>query len=238
VLDEVSELTARAQAKLLRVIQEGEVRRLGENFARSVDVRVVAASNRPLREAVESGVFRRDLLYRLEVIRILVPPLRERAEDIPLLAARLWTQATARIGSRATISPTTVAALARYDWPGNVRELQNVLASLAVQCGRRGSVGPDRLPAVIAGQAVSPGATLEDARRVFEVRFVRAALARAGGRRARAARDLGVTRQGLAKLLVRLGLEEALEEITNGCVASGAESPAAAPAAARSSSPA
>ena len=89
VLDEVGELSARAQAKVLRAIQEGEVRRVGENFTRTVDVRIVAATNRALRAAVEAGAFRRDLLYRLEVIRIVVPPLRSRPDDIPVLAASL-----------------------------------------------------------------------------------------------------------------------------------------------------
>jgi DNA-binding NtrC family response regulator/tetratricopeptide (TPR) repeat protein len=208
VLDEVGELTARAQAKLLRAIQEGEVRRVGENFSRPVDVRIVAATNRPLGAAVEAGLFRRDLLYRLEVIRIVVPPLRERPGDIPLLAGHFWREATARVGSRATLSPATLAALSRYDWPGNVRELQNVMASLAVSAGRRGSIGPDRLPPAIGGRAAASGAqTMADARRALEAGMVRAALARAGGHRARAARELGLTRQGLAKLMVRLKIE-------------------------------
>jgi two-component system, NtrC family, response regulator HydG len=208
VLDEVGELTPRAQAKLLRVLQEGEVRRVGENAPRAVDVRIVAATNRPLRAAVDAGAFRPDLRYRLEVIRISVPPLRARVEDIPILAAHFFSQATTRLGSRCTLPPSTLAALARYDWPGNVRELQNVMASLAVSGGPRGSIGPDRLPAVIGRQAAQQdGRNLDDARRRFEAAFVRAALARAGGRRTQAAADLGVTRQGLAKLLVRLGIE-------------------------------
>jgi DNA-binding NtrC family response regulator/tetratricopeptide (TPR) repeat protein len=230
VLDEVGELTPRAQAKLLRAIQEGEVRRLGENFARSVDARIVAASNRALRPAVEAGVFRRDLLYRLEVIRIVVPALRERVDDIPLLAVHFWRQATARLGSRATLAPGTLAALARYDWPGNVRELQNVMAALAVAAGRRGSVGPERLPSAIAGQAASVrGASLDEARRLFETRFVRAALARAGGQRARAAKELGLTRQGLTKLLARLGIEPDGRSLTAARqeVAAGAGGPGA-----------
>jgi DNA-binding NtrC family response regulator len=208
VLDEVGELTARAQAKLLRAIQEGEVRRVGENFARPVDVRIVAASNRPLGEAVESGAFRRDLLYRLDVIRIVVPPLRCRAEDVPLLAGHFWRDAASRVGSRCTLAPATLSALARYDWPGNVRELQNVCAALAVSVGRRGSVGPDQLPAVMGGHAAAAGVQrIADARRAFETGVVRAALARAGGHRAQAACELGLTRQGLAKLMARLGIE-------------------------------
>ncbi len=207
VLDEVGELSARAQAKVLRTIQEGEVRRVGENFTRTVDVRIVAATNRPLRAAVEAGAFRRDLLYRLEVIRIVVPPLRSRPDDVPVLAGHFWGQYTARVQSRCTLAPETVAALARYDWPGNVRELQNVMAALAAAVGSRGSVGPGHLPSVIAGQTPGGAAqNLDEARRTFEARFVRAALARAGGRRAQAASDLGLTRQGLAKLMARLGI--------------------------------
>ncbi len=206
-LDEISELSARAQAKLLRVLQEGEIRRIGENGARRVDVRIVAATNRTLTGEVEAGRFRRDLLYRLDVVRIVVPPLRGRIEDIPVLAIHFWEQACATIGSRASLSSTTLAALARYDWPGNVRELQNAMAALAVSMPRRGSVGPSALPATI-GRLVEAksGATLEEARRSFEERFVRAALARAGGHRGRAARELGVSRQGLVKLLARLDL--------------------------------
>jgi transcriptional regulator with PAS, ATPase and Fis domain len=207
-LDEIGELSPRGQAKLLRVIQEGEIRRVGETFARRVDVRLVAATNRPLDREVEAGRFRRDLWYRLDVIRIVVPPLRARPDDVPLLARAFWRRATERVGSRAVLSAATLAALARYDWPGNVRELQNVMAALAVASPKRGVVGPRSLPALLARSALPDTVvTLEEARRVFETRFVRAALARAGGHRGRAAVELGLTRQGLAKLTARLGLD-------------------------------
>ena len=117
-LDEVGELSPRGQAKLLRVIQEGEIRRIGETVPRRVDVRLVAATNRLLDQEVEAGRFRRDLWYRLDVIRIVVPPLRERPEDVPVLAAGFWRRAAERVGSRAVLSEATMAALARYDWPG------------------------------------------------------------------------------------------------------------------------
>jgi len=206
-LDEVGELSPRAQAKLLRVIQEGEVRRLGESFPRQVDTRIVAATNRCLRAEADAGRFRRDLLYRLDVIRIVVPPLRERADDLPILAARFWRDATDRVGSRATLDPETISALGAYPWPGNVRELQNVLASLAVRGPQVGRVTAASLPDVLmrASLPLAP-ATLDQARRTFEERFVRAALMRAGGQRVRAAAELGLTRQGLAKLMRRLGI--------------------------------
>ena len=207
-LDEIAELGARVQAKLLRVLQEGEVRRVGETHIRKVDVRIVAATNRPLAGEVSSGRFRSDLWYRLDVIRISLPPLRERIEDLPLLAQHLWQLLASRIGSRAALSPSAIAALSAYNWPGNIRELQNVLASMLVSAPRAGLIGSAALPAHIARVAASEReATLAVARRHFEERYVRAALARAGGRTSAAARQLGVSRQGLAKLLGRLGIE-------------------------------
>ncbi len=206
-LDEVGELSPRAQAKLLRAIQDGEIRRVGENLPRRVQPRIVAATNRTLQDEAAAGRFRPDLLYRLDVVRIAVPPLRERVEDVPVLARVFWEQALTRTGSRATLDPETLAALARYDWPGNVRELQNVIARLAVQAPPRGRVDPDALPPPMRPGTPPPSAMpLDRARRAFEEQFVRAALARAGGHAARAARDLGVTRQGLSKLLARLGI--------------------------------
>ena len=207
-LDEIGELSARAQAKLLRVLQEGEVRRVGENFARRVDTRIVAATNRQLEKEVAAGRFRADLRFRLDVVRIVVPPLRERPADIPVLATHFWNGASHSVGSQATLTPETLAALSRYDWPGNVRELQNVIAWMAVHSPHRGRIGPSSVPAHVACSAVSSGCTFEAARQEFERRFVRAALAGAQGQRARAAEMLGVTRQGLAKMIRRLGLEE------------------------------
>ena len=206
-LDEAGELTPRAQAKLLRALQEGEIRRVGENLPRKVDARVVAATNRSLEEDVRAGRFRADLRFRLDVIRIPVPPLRERADEVPWLAERIWAEAAARVGTRATLGDEVLAALARYDWPGNVRELQNVMASLAVHAPRRGRVPASLLPAQIAGAGLHRSIGFDEARLDFERRFVRAALARAGGRKSTAAAQLGVSRQGLAKILKRLGIE-------------------------------
>jgi DNA-binding NtrC family response regulator len=206
-LDEVAELSARVQAKLLRVLQEGEVRRLGESGTRKVDTRIVAATNRPLSGEVGAGRFRNDLRYRLDVLRISIPPLRERLEDIPPLARHIWSLLARKTGSRAVLSPSAMSRLGSYDWPGNVRELQNVLASAMVSGQQRGVIGPQALPSHITrASAVSARASLADARREFEERYVRAALARSGGRVAAAARELGVSRQGLRKLTTRLGL--------------------------------
>jgi DNA-binding NtrC family response regulator len=212
-LDEAAELGTRVQAKLLRTLQEGELRRLGESSVRRVDVRIVAATNRPLAGEVEAGRFRKDLWYRLDVIRVALPPLRSRLEDVPLLAAHIWRGLAHRTGSKAILSPATIAALGTYDWPGNIRELQNVLASLIVSSKATGLIGPAALPAHVArAAAFQRDLTLTDARRQFDERYVRAALARAGGRIVPAARELGLTRQGLVKLMGRLGIESGIPD--------------------------
>jgi transcriptional regulator with GAF, ATPase, and Fis domain len=204
-LDEVSELSTRAQAKLLRVIQQQEVRRLGEAQTRPVDLRIVAAANRSMTEEVVAGRFRADLLYRIDVVRLRVPPLRERPDDVPVLAGMFWQSAAARAGSAATLGDGVLRALAGYAWPGNVRELQNVMAALVVAAPSRGRVLPSLLPARIREpQAQRP--TLADVRTACERETVRAALGRAGGCRAAAARELGLTRQGLFKTMRRLDL--------------------------------
>ncbi len=206
-LDEVAELSARVQAKLLRTLQEGEIRRLGESGTRKVDARIVAATNRPLSGEVSTGRFRNDLRYRLDVLRISIPPLRERLEDLPPLVRHIWSLLARKTGSRAVLSPSVMSLLGTYDWPGNVRELQNVLASVMVAGPQRGVIGPQGLPSHITrSRAVTSRSTLADARREFEERYVRAALARSGGRAIVAARELGVSRQGLQKLTARLGL--------------------------------
>jgi DNA-binding NtrC family response regulator len=206
-LDEVAELSLRAQAKLLRVLQDGEVRRVGENHPRKVDVRVIAATNRSLEEEAAAGRFRGDLRFRLDVVRISLPPLRERQVDIPQLAAHFWEEAARKVDSRASLAPETLVALTRYDWPGNVRQLQNVIASLAVHAPRRGRVMPSLLPAHLVRSTAPTLATFDAAREEFERRFVLAALAQCGGQRGKAARALGMTRQGLAKMLRRLRID-------------------------------
>jgi len=206
-LDEVAELSGRAQAKLLRVLQEGEIRRVGENLPRKIDARVVAATNKSLEREVESDRFRADLRFRLDVIRIPVPALRDRADDVPWLAQRIWNEAALRVGTRATLGDDVLVALARYSWPGNVRELQNVIASLAVHGPRRGRLPASLLPAHIACAMEPTGTAFDDARAEFERRFVSAALARAAGSRKTAATELGISRQGLLKIIKRLGLE-------------------------------
>jgi two-component system NtrC family response regulator len=208
LLDEVADLSARGQAKLLRVLQEREVRRVGENVARAIDVRIVGATNVPLAEAVAQGRFREDLRFRLAVIRIHVPPLRERIEDVPLLAQAFWRRFSVEATTRAMLGPDAVASLCRHDWPGNIRELQNVIAALVVAAPSRGVVTSRQVATALgaAGTDSAIATRLDAAVRGFERRVVAAALARNGGRRTRAARELGLTRQGLTKAIRRLGL--------------------------------
>lgn len=205
-LDEVGELSPRAQAKLLRTLQDGEIRKIGENVTRRLDLRVVAATNRRLTGEAAEGRFRKDLLYRLDVVHLQVPPLRERGSDVARLAAHYWDRTLTQTRSRARLAPETMTALAAHEWPGNVRELQNVLAALAVAAPPHGEVGPELLPAALRRASLEQRPTLAEARLAFERAFVDDALARAGGRRSLAARELGLSRQGLAKLVTRLDL--------------------------------
>ncbi len=205
-LDEVAELSPRAQAKLLRMLQEGEVRRLGENTPRRVDIRVVSATNRPLRVEAAAGRFRHDLRFRLDVVRLVVPPLRERRDDIGVLAEHFWRHMMQRLKRSARLAPSLVALLTAHDWPGNARELQNVVSAIAAAGPARGLVSPDDVRAVWEPPRAAIGTSLGEARRAFEAGFVRAAFDRCGHRPSAVARELGVTRQGLAKLTTRLGL--------------------------------
>ncbi len=208
-LDEVGDLSARAQAKLLRVLQEGEIRRVGENATRAVDVRIIAATNQPLARAVARGMFREDLLFRLAVVRLQAPPLRDRVEDVPLLAQAFWRRMAHDADRRARLTPNALAALCHHRWPGNVRELQNVIAALVVAAPARGSVGARDVYQAMGRAAPTSdtdSVSLDRARVGCERRVVAAALERHGGRRSAAARELGLSRQGLAKAMRRLGL--------------------------------
>ena len=202
-LDEVAELAPRAQAKLLRMLQDGEIRRLGENRTQRLDLRVVAATNRPLEAEAAAGRFRCDLLYRLNVVGLTAPPLRERGPDIGRLTEH-WKDIAAA-GSRATPARETVTALVAHPWPGNVRELQNILANLTVTGLRYGPVGPDALPTAFRNTVTAERRpTLAEARESLERTMVRDSVGRHHGSVARAAGELGVTRQGLSKLMARL----------------------------------
>ncbi len=215
-LDEVAELSPRAQAKLLRVLQEREVRRVGENAARAIDVRVVAATNRPLVDACAAGQFRDDLRFCLAVVNIRLAPLRERAEDVASLARTFWARTVREVDKRAVLGADALARLASHAWPGNVRELQNVIAGLAVVAPARGRVAARHVDLVLATAGATrhgPPMSLERARRACDRQTVAAALARHAGSRTAAARELGLSRQGLMKIVRRLQMDEVVEGV-------------------------
>src|SRR5581483_11008395 len=208
-LDEISETTPALQAKLLRVLQEGEVRPVGENLPRPVDVRIVAATNRKLEE-VKAGRFREDLHYRLRVFPIHLPPLRERREDIPALArplvARLAAQLKKPVGPP---TPPALAIVARYPFAGNVRELANELERAMILAEPGEPITEDLLSDHILNVAGTNGSGRGELQRRtddFERAEIAAAIARAGGVKARAAEELGITYRGLVKKMRRLGM--------------------------------
>ncbi len=137
LLDEIADVSPGLQSKILRVLEEGQVRRLGGRDSRKIDVRVLAATGRPVEQAVERGEFRSDLYYRLNVVRLHLPPLRERPEDIPELLTHFARQMAQRLGHPVSITPAALAALTHHNWPGNVRELRNALERAAVLGVRR-----------------------------------------------------------------------------------------------------
>jgi two-component system response regulator AtoC len=202
-LDEIGEMPLPLQVKLLRVLQEEEVRPLGEAKPRQVDVRVIAATARELESEVAGGRFREDLFYRLNVLRVEVPPLRERREDIPLLVDHFLAQSRETLGKPVRgIADDALARLVAHRWPGNVRELENVIER-AVILAQSDQVGVAELPANLAqGDAADADAAAGDlslrrARRAAESEMIRRALRETDGNRTRAARLLGISHRAL-----------------------------------------
>jgi DNA-binding NtrC family response regulator len=200
-LDELGDVGPALQARLLRALQEGEVRRVGANEAIPVDVRVLAATNKDLARLVKEGKFREDLYYRINVVTIRLPPLRERREDIPLLAEHFAMKHGGPEGS--AITPAARELLLGYDWPGNVRELENVVAR-ALALNHAGLVVPEDLPDRLRGLPPGippPGAgerlTLDEVER----RYAAQVLAETGGNKTRAAEILGIDRKTLYRIL-------------------------------------
>jgi two-component system nitrogen regulation response regulator NtrX len=217
-LDEIGDLSLEAQAKLLRVLESGEIQRVGGESTLRVDVRVIAATNRRLEEAIAHGSFREDLYFRLNVFPIHLPPLRERLEDLPLLAAHLAARVRPHRPPRFT--PDALGAMVSYPWPGNVRELANVIERLAI-LGADEITG-DQLRAVLPGVAPRPATTADGAgprpRRPlstalddYERELIVTALHQAAGNVAEAARLLQTDRPNLYRRMRRLGLEGSRE---------------------------
>jgi DNA-binding NtrC family response regulator len=212
-LDEIGDVPAPVQVKLLRILQEREFERLGSNVTRHIDVRVVAATNQDLRAALEQGTFREDLYYRLNVVPLNIPPLRERKRDIPFLANHFIKKLASDSGSRVeSITETAMEKLVAYHWPGNVRELENVIERSLVMCtGTQLDAADIRLedaPRPRAQNNTDPhflpeGTTLDQ----YEQELIREALRRADGNKSQAARLLGLTRNALRYRLTQMGLE-------------------------------
>jgi two-component system response regulator HydG len=211
-LDEVGEMSPATQVKLLRVLQEREVIPVGATEAIPVDVRIVAATNRDLDEEIRRGGFRSDLFYRLNVITLHLPPLRDRPDDVPLLAAHFLQRFSATRGRQVRLTPETLEAMQGYDWPGNVRELENALERAAVMTPGE-EIGPGALPSKITERApqplvqasLPPNPTLE----IIERAYIHWVLQAEGGNKTRAAEVLGIDPSTLYRKLLRYGMETA-----------------------------
>jgi two-component system response regulator AtoC len=202
-LDEIGELPITLQVKLLRVLQEEEVRPLGESKTRPVDVRVIAATARDLETEVQEGRFREDLFYRLNVVRLRVPPLRERPKDVPLLLDHFIARFRHTLGKPVrSVTDDALERLVKYPWPGNVRELENVIERAMILCdGERVTLrelpGNVIAPPEPGGAEVGGAFNLKRARRSAEIEAIRRALHATGGNRTHAARLLEISHRAL-----------------------------------------
>jgi two-component system nitrogen regulation response regulator NtrX len=206
-LDEIADMSARAQTKLLRALQEGEIQRVGGDRVIRVDVRVIAATNQDLAERVRQNHFREDLYFRLAVVPITVPSLRERKEDLPLLIEHFAAEIAKEMGGKTKrFAPGAKELFQRYDFPGNVRELRNLIERLLIMTPGM-TIGPEHVQAVLPNPALAQPTSerLSDAVREFEKQTIEAALAESGGSMTRAAARLGLERSHLYKKMKKLG---------------------------------
>jgi transcriptional regulator with PAS, ATPase and Fis domain len=209
-LDEVVELTPRAQSRLLRFVERREYHRLGETHMRRADVRVLTAANVRLDHCVAQGLFRADLLYRLKVVVLCLPPLRGRGRDVLLLARSFLRRFAARTGVACPeLSPEMEKAFLQYSWPGNVRELENAMERFVTLGGGGEALQPGPPSVGVLVEKGRPVALLREAREEFDRNYLREVLALHGGNRTQAAAALGLSRQGLGLLLGRLGMASA-----------------------------
>ncbi len=210
-LDEIGEMTPGMQAKLLRVLQEGNFYRVGGNIPISVDVRVLSATNKKLDEEVSEGRFREDLYYRLNVVQINMPTLRERSEDIPLLAEHfLSVFKEETVNPHLTISKSAMDKMVQYNWPGNIRELRNAIER-AVVMGNGKEIVPEDLPINTAKRnypGLQVGLTLEEALNQFKKEFIVLNLKNTGGNRSKAAKTMDIQRTYLSRLISKFGLKD------------------------------
>jgi two-component system response regulator HydG len=206
-IDEIGETSPGFQAKLLRALQDGEIRRVGESTSIRVDVRVIAATNQDLRKAIAEKRFREDLFYRLNVVPLRIPPLRERREDIPVLATHFLSRFNQRAGTEKQLAMDAIVRLKAHDWPGNVRELENIIEQAAsLSPGREIQASDIQIegstPQSASGQATRLSDVVEDAER----RAIADAMNRCGGDQGRVAKELGISTTTLWRRMKRLGL--------------------------------
>jgi len=201
LLDEIGETTPAMQVKLLRVLQSGELVPVGESTPRFVDVRIISATNRDLEQEAQQGRFRRDLFYRLSTFPIILPPLRERKDDIPLLATHILVRMADKFGKPVPrLSHSTLTAFLHYAWPGNVRELENEIERAVALAGSSDTIQPEHLSDKLTakrtprGAAVAHPTTLRRARQVFEAEYIAEVLRQNANNASRAARVLGISR--------------------------------------------
>ena len=212
-LDEIGETSPAMQAKLLRVLQEGEVRRVGGHQQIKVDVRLLASTNRNLIEEIKKGTFREDLFYRINVFPIVLPPLRKRKEDIPLLTTYMLNKIAAKLKvAPARFSPAAMDLLLSFDWPGNIRELENeIQRAMALAAGQQ-VIGEEFLSDKLHGDIKPPAAgstrTLKEITENIETKLIGETLRETGGNRSKAAGILGLTRQGLLNKINRYGIDQ------------------------------
>jgi len=204
-LDEVADMPLQYQVDLLRVIQEREINRIGGERPIRIDVRIISGTNRDIRAAVADGIFRDDLYYRLNVVPVELPPLREREGDVPLLVDTLLHEFSEQHSKNVALSPKVMKHLQEYPWPGNVRELRNLIERMVVTADS-GEVRPDALPPEIRFYSQRPAFDLESATREAERKAIMAALEQADDHRERAAELLGISVRTLHYKLRKLGL--------------------------------
>jgi two-component system response regulator HupR/HoxA len=213
-LDEIGETSMSMQVKMLRVLQEGTFTPVGSTVIKRVNVRTLAATNRDLQRMVKEGTFREDLYYRLKVINLTVPPLRERKEDIPLLADHFLNNFNKQSGQNKVMDKATLEHLINHDWPGNVRELENEIERLCVLAGSGAEIGPELLSSHILENAKNkyPGyrvnGRLKDALEELEKQMIREGLERTRWNKSRLAKELGISRAGLIMKVEKYGLDK------------------------------
>ncbi|RKX57216.1 MAG: hypothetical protein DRP28_06915 [Thermodesulfobacteriota bacterium] len=212
-LDEIGEMSSAMQVKLLRVLQEGQLRPVGGSRQININVRLIASTNRDLGEEVKKGNFREDLFYRVSVFPVTLPPLRERREDIPMLAAHFLKKSAGKLKRPAArLTPHAMNLLSQFDWPGNVRELENEIERAVTLAGNEREISEEHLSEKIKALSEKgvliqeTDGTLKEVTERIEQRIVSETLQKTRGNRSQAARMLGLTRQGLLNKIARYNI--------------------------------